>query len=185
MSHNFGPETESKMLKSVEAIQKELSHIRTGRATPTLLDGIKVESYGTLTPLKQVAAIAVPDPKTVTISPWDKSLMAAIEKAIQTSNLGLNPLRDKNMFRLPIPPLTEERRKELVKQCSKICEEGKVAIRNIRRDENEAIKKAEKDKTLTEDECRKEQENIQKITDKLIKQVDEIFSKKEKGIMSI
>ncbi len=185
MAKSFGPDTENKMKKSLESFQKELSHIRTGRATPALLDGVRVESYGQQLPLKQVAAIAVPDPKSITISPWDKGQIGAIEKAIQASDLGLNPIRDKNVIRLPIPPLTEERRKELAKQCAKIAEDAKVAVRNIRRDINEAIKKAEKAKEITEDESRKEQDLVQVATDRFIKQVDEILKIKEKEIMAV
>lgn len=185
MSKNFMPETDAKMKKTIDSLQKDLSRIRTGRATPSILDGIRVECYGTLTPLSQVAAIAVPDPKSITISPWDKNLISDIEKAIQTSDIGLNPIKDKNLIRLPIPPLTEERRKELVKQCSKICEDSKISLRNIRRDINELIKKSEKNKEVTEDESRKEQDNVQKATDKYVKQVDDILKNKENEIMVI
>lgn len=185
MSENYGRDAETKMKKSIEALQKDLAKVRTGRATPALLDGIRVESYGTLSPLNQIAAIATPDPKLITVSPWDKSLLSAVEKAIQASGLGLTPVRDKNIIRLPIPPLTEERRKILSKQCAKTCEESKISIRNIRREINETIKKAEKDKGLPQDDSRKEQDNIQKIVDDFIKQIDDIFKNKEKEIMSV
>jgi len=185
MAKSFVPDAESKMKKSIEAFQKELSHVRTGRATPALLDGVRVENYGSVVPLKQVAAIAVPDPKSITITPWDKNLIGAVEKAIQTSDLGLNPIRDKNVIRLPIPPLNEERRKDLARQCAKIAEDAKVSVRNVRRDINEAVKKSEKAKELTEDESRKEQDAVQAATDRYIKQIDEILKTKEKEIMSV
>lgn len=185
MSTNYTSESETRMKKTIEAFQKDLSRIRTGRATPSILDGVKADCYGTPTPLNQVAAIAVPDPKQLTVAPWDKSLLSEIEKAIQSADLGLNPVRDREMIRLPIPQLTEERRKELAKQCAKTGEEAKIAIRNIRRDLNESIKKAEKAKELTEDDCRKEQDYVQKVTDKYIREIDEIAAKKEKDIMSV
>jgi len=185
MSMNFSVETENRMKKSLETLQKELSRIRTGRATPALLDGIRVDSYGTAVPLNQVAAIAVPDPRLITVSPWDKNLLSAVEKAILASDIGLTPLRDKNIIRLPIPSLTEERRKELVKQCSKICEENKVAVRNVRRDMNEEIKKAEKNKGITEDDRKREEQAVQKTTDRFIKQIDDILASKEKEIMAV
>jgi ribosome recycling factor len=149
------------------------------------LDSVRVDYYGTPTPLNQVAAIAIPDPRMIIVTPWDKSQVAAVEKAIQIADLGLNPQRDGNLIRLPIPPLTEERRKEMAKRCSKIAEESKVAIRNIRRDLNESLKKAEKNKEITEDENRRDQDIVQKSTDKFIKQIDEILAEKEKEIMSV
>ncbi len=178
-------DTEERMKKAVEAISRELSTIRTGRATTALLEGIKVDYYGTMTPLNQIASISIPDPRLLVIQPWEKKMITEIAKAIQRSDLGLNPLTDANVVRLPIPPLTEERRKELVKIVKRIAEEGKIAVRNIRRDANEKFKQAEKDKEISEDESRKAQENVQELTDKFIEQIDELFNKKEKEVMEI
>lgn len=178
-------DTEERMNKAVEAIGKELASIRTGKATTSLLDGIRVDYYGTMTPLSQVANISVPDPRLLVIHPWEKKLIPEIIKAIQKSDLGLNPQSDPNVVRLPIPPLTEERRKDLVKLVKKVGEEGKVAIRNIRRDSNDALKKAEKDKEISEDESRKGQERVQEITDEHIEKIEEMLKKKEQEIMEI
>lgn len=178
-------EAENKMKKSVETIQKEFASIRTGKATPMLLEGIKVEYYGNLTPLSQVASVSVPDPKLLVIQPWEKRMIPEIAKAIQKSDLGLNPIQDANVVRLPIPALTEERRKDLVKLVKKLTEEGKVAIRNLRREAIEGLKKGEKDKKISEDDSRKAQEKMQEITDKYIKMMDELFEKKEKEIMEV
>jgi len=178
-------DTEERMKKAVEAIGKELASIRTGKATTSLLDGIRVDYYGTMTPLSQMANIAVPDARLLVIQPWEKKLIPEIVKAIQKSDLGLNPQSDPNVVRLPIPPLTEERRKDLVKLVKKVAEEGKVAIRNIRRDSNDALKKAEKDKEISEDESRKAQERVQEITDEYIENIEEMLKKKEQEIMQI
>lgn len=178
-------ETEERMKKAVEAIKKELASIRTGKATPSLLDGIKVDYYGTMTPLSGVANVAAPDPRLLVIQPWEKKMIPEIVKAIQKSDLGLNPQSDANVIRLPIPQLTEERRKDLVKLVKKVTEEGKVALRNIRRDSNEALKKAEKNKEISEDESRKGQERVQKITEEYTEKVEELLKKKEQEIMEI
>jgi ribosome recycling factor len=178
-------DTEEKMKKAVETIRKELASIRTGKATTALLDGIRVDYYGTLTPLSQVANISVPDPRLLVIQPWEKRLIPDIVKAIQKSDLGLNPQADANVIRLPIPPLTEERRKDLVKLVKRLTEEGKVALRNIRRDANEALKKAEKNKEISEDESRKAQEQVQEILDKHIELLDEMTKKKEAEVMEV
>ena len=178
-------EAEDKMKRAVETIARELASIRIGKATTSLLDGIKVDYYGTMTPLSQVASISIPDPKLLVIQPWEKKLIPEIVKAIQRSDLGLNPLTDANAIRLPIPPLTEERRKELVKLVKKMAEEGKVAVRNIRRDANEALKKAEKDKLISEDDSRKATEKMQELTDKYIKNIDTLVEKKEKEMMEV
>ena len=185
MTKQILSQTEDKMKKAVETIQRELSSIRTGKATTSLLDGIKVEYYGNMVPLSQVASITTPDPKLLLIQPWEKKLIPEIVKAIQKSDLGLNPLSDPNVIRLPIPPLTEERRKDLVKLVKKFAEEGKVAIRNIRREANESLKKAEKDKQISEDDSRKSQEKVQELTDKFIKSIDELTAKKEKEVMEV
>jgi ribosome recycling factor len=178
-------DAEAKMKKSVDSIQKELAGIRTGKATPTLLDGIKVEYYGNLTPLSQVASVSVPDHRLLVIQPWEKRLIPEIAKAIQKSELGLNPIQDANVIKLPIPPLTEERRKDLVKLVKKMGEEGKVAIRNIRREGIDELKKTEKEKKISEDDSRKAQEKMQEITDKHIKMIDELLAKKEKEVMEV
>ncbi|MDR0307828.1 MAG: ribosome recycling factor [Chitinispirillales bacterium] len=178
-------ETNERMQKTIENLKKDLVRIRTGRATTALLDGINVDYYGTPAPINQVANISVPDARMLIVQPWEKSMIQAIEKAIQASGLGLNPQNDGNQIRLPIPPLSEERRKELFKNCGKIGEECKVAIRNVRRDSNEKLKKAQKDKQVTEDQEKKGLEEIQKTTDKFIKNVDEQLALKEKEIMEV
>jgi ribosome recycling factor len=178
-------DTEERMGKALEAIRKEFASIRTGKASPSLLDGIVVDYYGTMTPLSQVANIAVPDARLLVVQPWEKKLIPEIVKAIQKSDLGLNPQSDPNVVRLPIPPLTEERRKDLVKVVKKVAEEGKVAIRSIRRDSNDAFKRAEKDKDISEDESRKGQERVQEITDERIEKIEEMLEKKEQEIMEI
>ena len=178
-------ETEQRMQKVIEKFKKELSRIRTGRATPSLLDGIMVDYYGSPVPVNQIANISVPDARMIVIQPWEKNMIVPVEKAIQTSDLGLNPQNDGNLIRLPIPPLSEERRKEIFKNCKKIGEENKVAVRNVRRDANDQLKKAEKDKEITQDEEKKGLEEIQKITDKFIKNIDEVLVQKEKEVMEV
>ncbi|HEX9913209.1 MAG TPA: ribosome recycling factor, partial [candidate division Zixibacteria bacterium] len=168
MTKQIFAETEERMKKTIEAVQRELSSIRTGKATTSLLDGVKVEYYGSMVPLSQVASISVPDYKLIIIQPWEKKLIPEITKSIQKSDLGLNPITDANVVRLPIPALTEERRKDLVKLVKKITEESKISLRNIRRDANEALKKKEKDKEISEDDSRKGVEQVQKILDKYI-----------------
>lgn len=177
-------EVKDKMGKTVENLKKEYSKLRTGRATPALLEGIKVECYGTVMPLEQVASISVPEPRLITLQPWDQSIAPQIEKAILKSELGLTPSFDGKVIRIAIPPLTEERRKELVKVAKKMAEDAKVVIRNHRRDANETIKKLKNDKAISEDDMRKAQDQVQKITDEHIKKVDQVFSEKEKEIMS-
>lgn len=176
---------EEKMDKTIEALKRELSSIRTGRASTSLLDRITVDYYGTPTPVKQVANVAAPEPRMITITPWEPKMLGEIEKAILKSDLGLNPNNDGKIIRLEIPQLTEERRKELSKKVSRIAEDSKVVIRNIRRDANETIKKMEKKKEVTEDDSKEGQENIQKLTDKKIKVIDEIKAKKEKEVMAV
>lgn len=178
-------DAEKRMQKVIETFKKELLRIRTGRASPAILEGITVDYYGTQVPINQVANISVPDARLIVIQPWDKSMIPAIEKAIQASDLGLNPQSDGNITRLPIPPLSEERRKEIFKNCKKHGEESKVAIRNIRRDANEKLKKELKDKVITEDEEKKGVDEIQKLTDRYVKMVDDILSQKEKEIMQV
>jgi ribosome recycling factor len=178
-------ESDQRMKKSIESLKKDFIRIRTGRASAALLDGITVEYYGSPMPVNQVAAISVPDARMIMIQPWEKSMIGPIEKAIQASDLGLNPQSDGNVIRLPIPPLSEERRKDLFKHCKKISEDNKVAIRNIRRDANEGLKESEKTKKITQDDLKKGQDEIQKLTDKFIKSVEDMLSLKEKEILEL
>lgn len=182
MIKNIKENARTKMEKSTSLLAQELSKLRTGRASAALLDGVKVEYYGSTLPLNQVASISIPEPRLIIIQPWDKTALEAIEKAIYKSPIGLTPNNDGNIIRLPIPPLTTERREEIVKLTHKIGEDTKVAIRNIRREANSEIKKEEKDKKMPEDESFKAQEAIQKITDEFIEKVDEILKNKEKEI---
>jgi ribosome recycling factor len=174
-----------KMGASVEALKRDLTKIRTGRATLSLLDGIKVNAYGSQMTLEQVGGLTIPESNMIAIKPWDPQLLPAIEKAILASDLGLTPASDGNVVRLTIPALTGERRKELVKQVKKLGEEYKVAIRNIRRDANESLKKMKKDKNISEDDMFRLQEEAQKVTDGFIGQIDEIVSGKEKEVMAV
>lgn len=185
MTKQIIKEAEDRMKKSIEAFRHELSTMKAGRATPAILEKLRVDYYGTPTPINQVANVEVPDSRTIMIKPWDRSQLKAIEKAILTSDLGLNPNNDGIVIRLSIPPMTEDRRKELVKVVHKRTEEERVAIRNVRRDANEHIKKQEKDKTVSEDESKRAQDEIQKITDKMVKEVDHIMELKEKEIMEV
>ena len=178
-------ETTQRMIKAIESLKKDFTRIRTGRANTALLDGVTVDYYGSSMAISQVANISVPDARMIVVQPWEKSMLIPIEKAIQTSDLGLNPQNDGNLIRLPIPALSEERRKDLFKSCKKISEESKIVIRNIRRDENEKLKKSEKDKIITIDDNKKGQDDIQKITDKFIKNIDVLLQNKEKEIMEI
>ena len=174
-----------RMGKSVEALKRDYNRLRTGRASISLLDGIKVSYYDTPTPLNQMASLAIPEPRLIVIQPWDKTAIGEIEKAILKSELGLTPMNDGKVIRIAIPPLTEERRKKLVKVARKMAEDNKVAIRNIRRDANEMLKDLKKEKEITEDELYRTQEEVQKITDQFISQVDELCTAKEKEILEI
>ena len=174
-----------RMEKTIGSLKKEMGKIRTGRANPTILDDLTIEYYGSPTPLKQLAQVSTPDPRTLMISPYDKTCLQAIEKAINTSDLGLPPNNDGQVIRLNIPELTEERRKSLVKDVKKKGEEAKIAIRNIRRDGNEMVKKAEKGKEISEDDCKKEQERIQKLTDEYVVRVDDVLKHKEEDILTV
>jgi len=171
--------------KALEALAHELATIRTGRASISILDHVKVDYYGTPTPINQLATLAVPESRTITIQPWDASALHAIEKAIMTSDLGLMPTSDGKIIRINMPPLTEERRKEFVKLARKYGEECKVGIRNIRRDANEALKKLEKDKSISEDEHKKLSKEVQDVTDRQTGRVDEMLAQKEKDIMEV
>jgi len=170
---------------SVESIRSELAKLRTGKATPTLLDNISVDYYGANTPLRQVANVSAPEPRLLVIQPWEKNLLGEIEKAILKSDLGLNPTNDGIVIRIPIPQLTEERRHALVKIAKKIGEDGKIAIRNIRRDANDHLKKAEKIHDISEDELHRALDDTQHVTDDFIKKIDEILILKEKDIMEV
>jgi len=178
-------DTEHKMERSLAALRKDLSRIRTGRASLALLEGITVDYYGTPTPLNQVATLAVPESRLITIQPWDKAQLGLIEKSIQRSDLGLTPINDGKIIRLAIPPLTAERRKDLVKQVKKTGEEAKIALRNVRREGNDALREREKAKQISEDDWRRSQEQMQKLTDRYIVQVDDILSAKEHEILEV
>lgn len=176
---------EEKMTKTCDALSADFSTIRAGRANPHILDKLKVDYYGTPTPFQQVANVSVPEPRMIQIQPWESSLVKEIEKAILTSDIGLTPTNDGKVIRLVFPELTEERRKELVKDIKKKGENSKVAIRNIRRDANDAIKKLSKDTDMSEDEVKKNEDSIQKLTDKYVAQVDKMIDEKSKEIMTV
>ena len=175
----------TRMEKALSDLQHEMATIRTGRASLSILDNLRVDYYGTPTPLNQVANLHVPEPNLITIQPWDVSQIGLIEKVIRTSDLGLNPANDGKIIRLPIPPLTEERRKELVKKLHHVAEHHRVAVRNVRRDGNEAVKKLAKDKKITEDDDKKAHDEIQKMTDLYMEKIDTAARSKEKDILEI
>ncbi|MBO8137065.1 MAG: ribosome recycling factor [Desulfotomaculum sp.] len=185
MINDILKDAEEKMKKSVEVTKGEFASMRAGRATPALVEKIQVEYYGTPTPLNQLASISAPEPRLLVIQPWDKNVIPEIEKAIQKSDLGINPANDGSVVRLNIPQLTEERRAELVKVIKKKAEEGRVAIRNIRREAIDELKTAQKDGEISEDDLKRAQDSVQKITDKYVKQIDEILETKEKEIMQV
>ncbi len=178
-------EAQTRMDKSLDSLRQELVKIRTGKATTALLDTVRVDYYGSHTDLNKIANVSVMDPHTLSVQPWDKGALGAIEKAIRSADLGLNPSNDGNLIRVPIPPLNEERRRELVKLVKRFGEESKVAVRNIRRDANDRLKKSEKDEHLSEDERKQGEKKIQDMTDDHIKKVDTILSDKEKEIMAV
>lgn len=175
---------EDKMAKTIESLQKEFSTIRTGKANPSILNNVQVEYWGMMTPLIQVGTISVPDAQTIMIKPYDKSVLKNIEKAILTAELGFNPINDGDVIRIPIPPLTEEVRRNLTKDVKKIAENNKVAIRNIRRDILDQIKKLEKDSLISEDELKRYSDEVQKLTDKFIANIDTLAKEKEQAIMA-
>jgi ribosome recycling factor len=174
-----------KMEAAMEHLRKELSSIRTGRASLSILEGIKVDYYGTQMPLQQIATLAVPESRLITIQPWESKIIGEIEKAILSSGIGITPTNDGKIIRLSIPPLTEERRKDLVKVAKKLGEYARISIRNLRRDANEELKKLHKETTLAEDQLRKTQDEVQKVTDQYIRRVDEIIAKKEEEILAV
>ena len=183
MIESIYQETEESMGKSVEALKNELKRLRTGRASLAILDGIRVDYYGTMTPLNQMATLAVPESRLITIQPWDASVIKDIEKAILKSDLGLTPSSDGKIIRISIPQLTEDRRKELVKVVHKVCEEHKVSVRNFRRDSNDLLKSMKNEGEISEDDAFKAQDQVQKITDEYIQLVDECYKEKEKEIL--
>ncbi len=178
-------DTSGKMARSLEAFRKELGKVRTGRASFSLLDGIKVDYYGTQTPLQQVGTLSVPESRLITITPWDAKMVGPIERAIQSGGLGLNPSNDGKVVRIPIPPLTEERRKDLVKVVRKMAEDARIAIRNIRREGIERTKEKEKNKEISEDLMKRWQDKVQKETDSFVKRIDEILKAKEQEILEV
>lgn len=178
-------DAKTRMDKTLDSLRADFAGLRAGRAHASLLDGIMVEAYGSLTPISQVGTVNVPDPRTLSVSVWDKSLAKSVEKALRESDLGLNPVSDGALIRIPIPPLSEERRKELVKVAGKYTEQNKVAIRNIRRDALDGIKKLKKDNLISEDEEKRFENEIQKLTDDAIKKIDEMLENKEKDIMQV
>ena len=183
--HTVIKDAKTRMDKSLEALRNDLAKIRSGKATTALLDGIKVESYGSLVPLKQVGNVSVLDSHTLSITPWEKPMTAVIEKAIMEANLGLNPVNDGTNLRIPVPAPTEERRRELVKLIKKYGEETKIAVRNIRRDTNDQLKKEEKEKKMSEDQLSDAEDEVQKITNEHTKLIDEILKHKEEEIMRV
>lgn len=185
MIQELRKKTNDRMIGAVDALRKDFSSIRTGRASLALLDGISVDYYGTFTPIQQLASLSIPESRQIAIQPWEHRIIPEMEKAILKSDLGLTPMNDGKTIRINIPILTEERRKHLVKVAKKRAEEGKVAVRNIRRDSNEELKKLEKEKHLSEDDAKKEHDDIQKITDSFIKKIDEVLQHKEKEIMEV
>lgn len=185
MINELFKDIDHRMAQSVEHIRMEFAGLRSGRASSALIEGIKVDYYGAMTPLNQVANISVPEPRLLVVQPWDKNVVAAVEKAIISSDLGLNPQNEGGILRIPIPALTEERRQDLVRHVHKLAEEGRVSIRNVRRDANDQIKKAEKDHDLSEDNSKRAQDNVQEMTDKYITQIDELVKAKEDEIMTI
>lgn len=174
-----------KMDSAIKSLNHEFSGLRTGRASANLLDGVQVDAYGSMLPMNQVGNVTTPEARMLVVSVWDKGMVKAVEKAIANSNLGLNPAVDGQTIRVPIPPLSEERRKELVKVAGKYAEQAKVAIRNVRRDGNDELKKQKTDGTISEDEQRKQEAQIQKLTDDHVKKIDELLAAKEKDILSV
>lgn len=185
MIDDIKADAELRMGKSIDALKDEMAKVRTGRAHPSLLDHISVDSYGSMVPLSQVANVGVEDSRTLTITPWERTMVQVIEKAIMTSDLGLNPNSAGTVIRVPMPALTEERRKDLVKVVKAEAENSRIAIRNIRRDANGTLKTYQKDKDISEDDERRGQDEIQKLTDQFIKTVDEVLGKKEQDLMEI
>lgn len=178
-------EARAQMDKAVEAMRREFSSVRTGKATPTLLDTVRVEAYGSKMPMQQVATVSAPEPRMLIVQPWDKGLLAVIEKAIQTSELGLNPANDGNVIRVPIPQLTEERRKDMVRLLHKLAEEGRVAIRHARQEANKDLKKKQGAHEISEDDAHRQMDQVQKLTDEYIAKIDQLLKAKEHEVMEV
>jgi ribosome recycling factor len=174
-----------RMEGAIEALRREFAGVRTGKATPALLDSIRVEAYGSMVPLNQVGTVSAPEPRMLTIQPWDKSVIKDVERALRESDLGLNPSNDGNLIRIPIPALTEERRKEYVRLLHKIAEEGRVAVRHVRKEANDEVKSRQKDEHLSEDDVRRDQGEVQKLTDQYIARIDELLKHKEAEVMEV
>ncbi len=185
MLNDIYTDTQDRMDKALESLDRDYRKLRTGRASVSLVDSIRIDYYGTSTPLNQLATLTIPDPRTIMIQPWDTSVIGEVEKAILKSDLGLTPMNDGKVIRINIPPLTTERRRELVKVVKKMAEETKVAVRNIRRDANDMIKELKKEKEISEDDQFRAQEETQRITDDMIKRIDAVYSSKEKEILEI
>lgn len=185
MSDAVFQDCEEKMQNAIEAMRREFAKLRTGKATPALLEGLRVDAYGSQTPINQVGTVGAPEPRLLVVQPWDKGLIGAIEKAIQSSDLGLNPMNDGQVVRVPIPALTEERRKDLVKICKGYGEDGRVAVRNARRDANDSLKKGQKAGDLTEDDEKRGHDKVQTLTDKFVKEIDDLVGTKEQEILEI
>jgi len=185
MSDEILNEARDSMAKSVESLQTGLAKLRTGRASLAMLDGIKVDYYGSMTPLNQVATLAIPEPRMITIQPWETTVIPNIEKAIEKSNIGLNPTNDGKIVRLPVPQLTEERRKDIVKNLKAMGEDTRVSVRQARKEANDILKKNQKDSSITEDDLKRGVDQVQKITDEYIEKIDQIIANKEKDIMTI
>ncbi len=185
MMDKIGKEIDKSMAKAIESLKYQLTKVRTGRAQASVLDGITVDYYGSATPVKQVGQVSTPEARLLQIQPFDRSMIAAIEKAILGANIGLTPSNDGNLIRIPFPALTEERRKEQVKDIKKAGEDAKIAVRNVRRDQNEIVKKAEKAKEISEDDSKRFQDEIQKMTDKFTAEIDKIIAAKEQEVMSL
>ncbi|MCE1245472.1 MAG: ribosome recycling factor [Firmicutes bacterium] len=178
-------DTQDRMKKSIDSMRKDFMMVRTGRATPVVLEPIKISAYGQEMPIKQVASVSIPEPRMIVIQPWDKGVLADIEKAIQKSDLGINPSNDGKIIRLVFPPLTEDRRKELVKQLKKRSEEGRVAVRNVRRDAMEMLKEMQKEGMITEDDEKRGQAEFEELTKKMIEEIDKVLEAKEKEVMEV
>jgi ribosome recycling factor len=185
MLNDVMTKTRASMEKAVEALKRDFTKVRTGRASVALLDDIRLDYYGTPTPLNQIGTLTVPEPRLITIQPWEKKLIPEIEKAILKSDLGLNPVSDGQLVRIAIPALTEERRKEMVKLLRKMGEEAKIAVRNVRREANESLKKLEKNKEISEDDLKRGEKDVQELTDGFVKRIDEALAAKEKEVMEI
>lgn len=185
MTQDLVNDAQRRMQKAVEAAAHDFATVRTGRANPMILENIKVDYYGTPTPLNQLAGIAVPEPRQLLVTPWDRGQINAVLKAIQSSDIGLTPMSDGNVIRLNVPPLTEERRRELIKQLHKKAEDHRVAVRNIRRDVNEHLKEQQKKSEISEDQCKREQEEVQKLTDKYIAEIDKLAAAKEAELREV